>query len=121
MEEKLQKILNDPDALGAVMSMAKSLSSGTSESEETPETSKTEDGGAGSDGLFGLLEGVDPEMLSKLMGLFGEYTRKDDRRTELLIALKPYLRGERAAKLDRAGQIVRLARTANKAFDMFNG
>lgn len=125
MESKLQRILNDPEALGAVMNMAKSLkSSGEFSGDDSSGSDSTDtgqsvpsDASADTGNLFGLLDNIDPAMLGKLMGLMGEYTRTDDRRTMLLSALKPYLREERAGKIDKAGQIVRIARTASKALN----
>lgn len=123
MESKLQRLLNDPEALGAVMNMAKSLkASGDSsgEPEQSPDEGETVPSAAGSGdsgNLFSLLDNIDPATIGKLMGLMGEYTRTDDRRTLLLNALKPYLRSERAEKIDKAGQIVRIARTASKALN----
>lgn len=130
MENKIQRVLNDPDAMSAVLNLARSLggsgSSGQSEPEQEPVPSPEEPletempDGAGLAGLSDLLGSIDPAMMGKLMGLLGEYTRTDDRRTAFLSALKPYLRDERAAKVDRAGQLVRIARTASKALEGWN-
>ena len=72
------------------------------------------------EGLSELLGSADPATMGKLLGLLGEYTRDDDRRVLFLKALKPYLRPERAGKIERAGQLVRLARTAGKALESWN-
>ena len=115
IEDKLQKLLNDPEALGAVMNMAKGLTGGASGGgDERPSVRGEENGG-----LSSLLNGMDPATISKVMGLVGEYTRGDDRRTKLLEALKPYVRDERRGKLDRASNLVKIARTAGAALGSF--
>lgn len=125
LEAKLNRILSDPEALGSVLEMAKSLTgSGKQEERAEPEGGREEPGEGGPGALGGLgdlLGGMDPEMIGKLMGLVGEYSREDDRRTNLLSALKPYVRPERQSKMDRAAQIVKLARTARKALGSFGG
>ncbi len=132
LEAKLNKILSDPEALGSVLEMAKSLTgSGRHEEQaERDEPRRREDaerheGGADAPGGFGglgeLIGGMDPATLGKMMGLVGEYTREDDRRTHFLSALKPYVRPERQSKMDRAAQIVKIARTARKAMGSFGG
>ena len=124
MENKIQRILNDPEAMSAVMSMAKSLgASGSSSvpSQDPPEAPpEAEPDGAGLGGLSDLLGNMDPATMGKMMGLLGEYTRSDDHRVVFLRALKPYLRTERAEKIDKASQMVRIARTASKALETFN-
>lgn len=127
MESKIQRILSDPEAMGAVLNMAKSLgvsgaSSAPSEDEIPKEQSEpAADDGGGLGGFSELLGNIDPALMGKLMGLLGEYTRSDDRRISFLKALKPYLREERAEQIDRASQMVRIARTASKALESWNG
>lgn len=131
LEAKLNKILSDPEALGSVLEMAKSLT-GSEKREERGEPDEPRGRGerheaaegnalGGLGGLSELIGGMDPAMLGKVMGLVGEYTREDDRRTHLLSALKPYVRPERQGKMDRAAQIVKMARTARKAMGSFGG
>ena len=49
----------------------------------------------------------------------GELGQEDDRRTALLSALRPFVKKERYAKLDRAIQIARLSRVIRTAFRFF--
>ena len=67
------------------------------------------------------LGSIDPAMLSSLMTLMQEFSRNDDQKTALLLALKPFLREERWAKVDRAVQIARLSRGIRMALQMFGG
>ena len=121
LEAKIQKILSDPEALGSVLEMAKSLS-GTEKPDAEPVSAETRtDPENPGGGLTNLLDGLDPATVGKVMGLMGEFTREDDKRTHLLKALKPYVRPERQSKMDRAAQIIKIARTANKALSSFGG
>ncbi len=127
LENKINKILSDPEALSNVMNIAKSLSAGSgsassSDRGEPAEEATTTSGGndRGDLGLMGMLGGMDPALISKLLSIMGEYNRSDDSRTMLFKALKPYLKKERQDKLDQASNIMRIARTASTALDGTN-
>ena len=64
---------------------------------------------------------IDPAMLSGMVELLREYNRSDDRKTALLLALRPFLKEERWARVDRAVQIARLSRVIRAAFRMLGG
>ncbi len=71
--------------------------------------------------FMSTLSKLDPKILTGIMRLMGEYGKGNDEREALLIALKPYLRVERRDKIDKAVQIVRLARTGKVALTSFMG
>lgn len=123
LEEKLNAILGDQQAMGQIMALARSLSGGGGQSGEGNEVpleepaSRPEDSARGHDGgmegmpdLASLFGQVDPAMLQTGMRLLREYQGGDDRNAALLEALRPFLREERRAKLDRALQIARMTR-----------
>ena len=56
-------------------------------------------------------------MMQMGMRLLREYNRGDDRNAALLAALRPFVREERFAKVDRAIQIARLSRVIRVLFD----
>lgn len=137
-EEKLNAILNDPEAMGQIASIAKSLSGGTqdaspSEAERTKDESETAPAGETDwSTLLGLgsgnsedasplsaLAGLDPRLLQAGVRLLSEYSAEDDRKVALLTALKPFVKPERYAKVDRAVQIAKLARVIRVAFQLF--
>ena len=124
LEAKLNRILSDPEALGSVLEMAKSIAgsdkSEKNESQDSPESHESAPF-AGLGAIGDLFGGLDSDTLGMVMGLVGEYTRNDDRRTGLLNALKPYVSPERQHKMERAALIVKLARTARKALGNFGG
>ena len=116
-EEKLNAILNDPQAMGQILSAAKALS-GQEEGPPPadPETPPPEEPAGDPLSAVGQL---DPRLLQVGMRLLSEYTGSDDRKTALLEALKPFLRPERRAKVDQAVKIARLSRVIRTAFQLF--
>ena len=124
LEEKLNAILGDQEAMGRIMALARSLSTGegappTSPEEEPGPRSDSGEEGAG-DPLAAMRE-LDPRLLQMGMKILREYQRSDDKNTALLLALRPFLRRERYARLDRAVQLARLARVIRVAFASVGG
>lgn len=136
LEEKLENILGNPQAMAQIMSLAQSLNLGGSgqppqeqgpgqpqdaqdgEGEAPPAPSSAPPPGLG--GLLGALGGLDSGTLSAAAGLIGQFTDSgDDRRTALLAALRPYVREERYAKLDKAIQIAKLSRLIRSGLELF--
>lgn len=75
----------------------------TSDGNEHGEKNENSEGGAG-DGIFG---DIDLETIMKLMEAFSSLN-STDKNTELLLALKPHLRSENQAKVDRAIKLMKL-------------
>ena len=129
-EEKLNSILGDKEAMGQIMALAQSLGKPAPPAPE-PEEETREPGwertgapapesGAGEDTLS-MLGSLDPRMVQMGMRLLKEYRTGDDRNAALLAALRPFLRKERYARLDRAIQIARLSRVLRVAFQSLGG
>ena len=118
MEDKLNSILSDSNAMGQIMALARSLSGGQSAIQndsplsEAENTSKNEF----SSSSFG---GLDPKVLDIAMKILSAYNSEDDKRANLLNALRPFVRKERYAKLDQAIQISKITRAARTALDAF--
>lgn len=120
--EKLNAILADPDAMGKIMSLAQSLDGEAAPNDQdTPEEPPALSGDQAdtSPDLSGLLsaltggsggEGLDPKLLQLAGRLLSEWNRPDDHNTALLAALRPYVKPERYAKVDRAIQIAKFSR-----------
>lgn len=139
LEEKLQAILSDPEAMGQIASIAQALTGGeaasvppsqTQEAECTPTAPGGTDGGPDLSALLGALGGgsssplsalseLDPKLLQAGMELLSEYSAEDDRKVTLLNALKPFLKPERGAKIDQAVRIAKLVRVIRIAFRLF--
>ena len=143
LEEKLEHILGNPQAMAQIMSLAQSLNQSGSaapagdgaqaQSQEqtsdgasppapaTAAPSSQLPGSAGDEGGLGsLLGGLDPNMLSAAAGLLGRFNSgDDDRRVALLTALRPFVREQRYARLDKAIQIAKLSRLIRSGLDLF--
>ena len=126
-QEKLNNILGNREAMGQIMALAQSLGG---QEEQPTQTEPGEDGyvpvwqpeepRAVTDyppDLSALLGNVDPQMMQIGMRLLQEYNRPDDRNAALLRALRPFVKEERFAKVDRAVQIARLSRVIRVLFD----
>ena len=58
--------------------------------------------GTGGESPLSALGSMDPKLLQAAVTLFSEYSAPDDQKTALLNALKPYLKPERQAQVDKA-------------------
>lgn len=145
LEEKLESVLGNPQAMAQIMALAQSLNGGgspsaagageTSQAQEQPQEqaqaqaqspvpppAPPASGGSG-DGLGSLLGGLgslDPKLLSAAAGLIGQFNSgADDQRVALLTALRPFVKEERYAKLDKAIQIAKLSRLIRSGLELF--
>lgn len=102
MEEKLGAILNDPQMMQKIMSMAQSLgqSSGPPREQEKRQESQNP------------LSQLDPAMLQKLGGI-AHQSGVDNNEQALLKALGPYLSRSKIAKLENAMRAAKMARLAS--------
>lgn len=98
-EEKLNQLLNDPDSMAQILSLAQSFGS-TSPAEAPP---------APPPAL------ADEGLLTGLMQLMRQTRQADGQQEELLHALRPYLAPERQARLDRAMELARISHLAGAA------
>lgn len=116
LDEKLNAILGNPQAMGQIMALAQSLGGQgehPQEQKEEPEPPLCEDGGAFP---FSMGE-LDPRLMQVGMRVLQEYQRGDDKKTALLTALRPFVKEERYERLDRAIQIARLSRVIRVALE----
>lgn len=155
LEEKLENILGNPQAMAQIMSLAQSLNLGGSSGQGQPQPQEGAQGegaqgegadqsadqpappqaggppseapaqqsapsGSGLEGVLGALGGLDVNTLSAAAGLIGQFADGgDDKRTALLTALRPFVREERYAKLDKAIQIAKLSRLIRSGLGLF--
>ena len=99
LEEKLNQILNDPNSMAQILSMAQSFGMTEAAPEVTAAPSSMPDEAA----------------LLSMLQMFRQAQQTDNRDDALLCALKPYLAPGRREKLDRAMQLAKLSRLANMA------
>ena len=83
------------------------------------ENSTEKEGGEDSSegGIFG---NIDPETILKLIDIFSKLN-SPDKNTELLMALKPHLRTENQAKLQRAATLLKIISLLPLLKDLGNG
>lgn len=87
----------DMDAISALLMQLMSSGNEKSEGGDAADNSKDE-------GIFG---NIDADTLLKLMDIFSKLS-EEDKDTKLLMALKPYLRTENQAKLQRAAMLMKI-------------
>lgn len=120
-EDKLNGILSNPDAMGQIMDLARSLGAGKSESsspQSKPPVQETPPSPVSTD-PFSALGNLDPRLFDMAGKLLSAYNSSDDDRAALLSALRPFVKAERYAKLDQAIRISKLTRVIRIALDSF--
>ena|GEM_PF-1462772 len=117
-EQKLNNVLNNPEALDKVMNIARSLNGGgaadggRAAAGGLPEARQSDGGGASDSGA----PAIDPATLGNIMRLWEAYNKGGDpQKTAVLHAMKPYLHPERRDRMDRALQTLRLVHVAREA------
>ena len=115
LENKLSELMSSPEAMEQLQSMARSLGLGDMavpgpSPAPTPEQDRTP-----------AVPEPDPRMMGLLTQLMREYRRPDDKKAALLEALRPFLRPERAAGIDRALRMARLSRVLKTALRTMQG
>ena len=103
--DKIEEILNSPEALSRVLDVAQSIMGGKEESSPAPD----------------FLSGIDPAMLKMFGNLMQEFNNTDDRRFQFLNALRPYMGDSNGVHIDKAVQIMRVSRVIRQLFKNFGG
>lgn len=91
INDKLSKILNDPDSMEKVRQMAESI---LGEEESAADDISLPD--------------MDPAIISKIAGIVQKLNTGGDTRSALLLALKPLVSKRRQKKVDTAIKLLRL-------------
>lgn len=140
LQEQLQAILGDPEAMGQITAIARALTGGSPAQTPPPhrepeaqdvEFVPVEEPEAGKDGepstthpteeeipdlsaLLGSLGGadIDPRLIRIALRVFSEYSAQDNEKAALLSSLKPFLHDRRLEKMEKAEKIARLSRVA---------
>ena len=148
LQEQLQAILGDPQAMGQITAIAQALTGGGA-SPSTPsqtqppreaeardvefvpvaeEPAQSQEKAAANDppdlaALLGALGGggmpeIDPRLLQIALRVYSEYSTQDNEKVALLTSLKPFLRAERLEKMEKAEKIARLSRVVRVAIQL---
>lgn len=100
MAGKISELLSSPDGMDKIKSLADALFKDNAPPKDDP--SENSSGGG-----FSLPDGFD---IGKIMGLMSAFnSRQSDRRSDLLLALKPHLSAERQERVDKAVRLLRIA------------
>ena len=106
LEDKLQQILNDPQSMAQILSLAQSIGMAPdSEQKQEPSSAPPPDDG----------------FVKAIIGLMQQARKGDSKQEALLCALKPYLAPDRREKIDRALQIARISHLAGAALGQYGG
>ena len=103
MDSKLNAMLNDPAAMARIIQMAQQLSGGAqpntppqSPPPPPPQSSPPPDGG------------FDPMLLARFLPLLQDLRQSNSQTTQLLYALRPFLKEEKQSKVERAAKLAHL-------------
>ncbi|MBU5627065.1 hypothetical protein KQI82_09115 [Oscillibacter sp. MSJ-2] len=120
-EDKLNALLNDPSSMAQIMQLAQSFSAQNGNSAAPPPppppapAAAAPPPAADPSPLSGLLGGLDPNLIGKLLPLL-QNTGGNSESAQLLYALRPFLKPERQDKVDRALQLARMIHLAKQFF-----
>lgn len=97
LNEKLTRLLSSPEGMEKIQSMMSALG-GALPQEDTPPPPPMPPPAAG---------GIDMAALSKVLPLLGQMNQENED-TRLLAALRPYLHGQRAERLEESMRLLKL-------------
>ena len=127
-EDKLNSILSNQAAMSQIMALARSLSG---EQTETPPALKPPAENADTytpaaeepeqPDLSAMLGQLDPKILQMGMDVIRQVQSTEDRNIALLNALRPFLREEKQARLDRAMHLARMTKLIRAALGALGG
>lgn len=110
---KISELLSDPQGIDKIKQMAGALFTGNEQNNDNVATPPAPDllgnllGSLTNNNDLSLPDGFDP---MKLMGLISVLGRSgDDKRSALLLALKPHLSAERQQRVDKAVKFLKIA------------
>ena len=117
LDEKLNALLSDPNSMAQVMQLAQQLSGtfgGASQpaSASPPPPPPQQPPQPSFDTSF--LGGLDPKLIGRFLPLIQEYTQSNSNTTQLLYALRPFLKEEKQDKIERAAKLARLIHLGKK-------
>lgn len=108
LDDKLNSILNNPQMMQQIMSLAQSMNSPEPQPPAQPQPPQPPPPKGGA--LFDAP--IDPSLLSKIAGLM-QRSSIDQDQAQLLKALRPFLSGQKLQKLERAMHAAKMAGIAS--------
>ena len=102
MDSKLNAMLNDPAAMARIIQMAQQLSGGAAQASPPPPPPPQGAPPPPADG------GFDPMLLARFLPLLQDLRQSNSQTTQLLYALRPFLKEEKQPKVERAAKLAHL-------------
>ena len=115
LEDKLNSLLSDPAGMAQVVQLAQQLSGSMGSQPPQPPPSPPPESPPNAGGAGSLLGGLDMQTIARFLPMLQALTADQSHSTQLLNALKPYLKEEKQAKVERAARLARLI-TVGKRF-----
>ncbi len=113
LDEKLNALLSDPGSMAQIMQLAQQLSG--SVGGDAPAQQQPQQPQPAPPVPVPPLGGLDPQAIVKYLPLLQELTRDTSQTTQLLYALRPFLKDDKQDKVARAAKLARLI-TIGKRF-----
>lgn len=112
VNEKLNALLSDPGSMAQIMQLAQQLSGSMGGDTAQPGATSP---AAPPPPPPSPLGGLDPQTIARYLPLLQELTRDTSQTTQLLYALRPFLKDGKQNKVERAARLARLI-TIGKRF-----
>jgi len=112
VNEKLNALLSDPGSMAQIMQLAQQLSGSMGGDTAQPAATSP---AAPPPPPPSPLGGLDPQTIARYLPLLQELTRDTSQTTQLLYALRPFLKNGKQDKVERAARLARLI-TIGKRF-----
>lgn len=112
VNEKLNALLSDPGSMAQIMQLAQQLSGSMGGDTAQPAATSP---AAPPPPPPSPLGGLDPQTIARYLPLLQELTRDTSQTTQLLYALRPFLKDDKQNKVERAARLARLI-TIGKRF-----
>jgi hypothetical protein len=120
-EDKLNKILSSPADMEKIVGIAKSLSGSLGAQAQTEGSAEGAAAAPDLSAIASSFKDLDPKIFRLVTRLVSEYTSGNNDKAALLNAIKPYLKEDRRAKVDKAAEIGKIAKLAKVALAEFTG
>lgn len=114
LDEKLNALLSDPGSMAQIMQLAQQLS-GSMGGDTAQPAAAASAAASPPPPPPAPLGGIDPQTIARYLPLLQELTRDTSQTTQLLYALRPFLKDGKQDKVERAARLARLI-TIGKRF-----
>ena len=114
VNEKLNALLSDPGSMAQIMQLAQQLS-GSMGGDTAQTVAAASPAASPAPPPPAPLGGLDPQTIARYLPLLQELTRDTSQTTQLLYALRPFLKDGKQNKVERAARLARLI-TIGKRF-----